>query len=95
MTPVVVSYCWASANIEAIPERHSKWDDCVYKASTELLTYSPIKVRYNCRQRDHYQLYSFTAVTPLNREHEHIYLQKVRNKSNILRILWVVGWLRP
>src|ERR1700683_4868908 len=66
MTPVVVSYCFASANTAAIPEHRNKWGGCEMMSRTRLLTYSPVKVGYNCCQGDHNQPYSFAVVTPLN-----------------------------
>lgn len=53
MTPVVVSYCFASANIPAIPGHHNEWDYGKHIDTLQTPTYSGVEVGDNgCRGDD-------------------------------------------
>lgn len=70
ITPVVVSYCFASENIPAIPDMKINKINSRIRLHL-ILTNSGVKVRDSCRHGNHYQLHSFAAVTPLFVEDEH------------------------
>jgi hypothetical protein len=65
----IILFCECKYSGDAWMPEQIKWMSA--QDPTALLTNSRIKVGHNCRQGDHYQLYSFSAVAPLDLENQH------------------------